>query len=107
MLHALRNFPKVQFRFLRISPSIVGVLHSAGKIRGGAMASPKRRILVVDDYVSAANATAQLLRLAGHDVTVAYEAADVIPRTAEFQPEVILLDISLPGDEDGVMLARR
>jgi CheY-like chemotaxis protein len=71
------------------------------------MVSPKRRILVVDDYVSAANATAQLLRLADHDVTVAYEAADVIPRAAEFQPDVILLDISLPGEEDGVMLARR
>ena len=71
------------------------------------MTTRKRRVLVVDDYVSAANATAQLLRLSGHVVTIAYEAAAVIPMAVDFQPDTILLDISLPGDEDGVMVARR
>jgi len=71
------------------------------------MTAQKRRILVVDDYVSAANATAQLLRLAGHVVTIAYEATEIIPTAIDFRPDVILLDISLPGDEDGCMIARR
>lgn len=67
----------------------------------------RRRVLLVDDYVSAANATAQLLRVAGHTVIIAYDADRVIPVAVDFQPDAIFLDIGLPGDTDGVVLARR
>jgi len=67
----------------------------------------RHRVLLVDDYVSAANATAQLLRIAGHTVMIAYDAERVVPIAIDFQPDAIFLDIGLPGDTDGVMLARR
>jgi two-component system, chemotaxis family, CheB/CheR fusion protein len=67
----------------------------------------RRRVLLVDDYVSAANATAQLLRVAGHTVIIAYDADRVVPIATDFQPDAIFLDIGLPGDTDGVGLARR
>ena len=67
----------------------------------------RHRVLLVDDYVSAANATAQLLRVAGHTVMIAYDADRVVPIAIDFQPDAIFLDIGLPGDTDGVVLARR
>jgi signal transduction histidine kinase/ActR/RegA family two-component response regulator len=64
------------------------------------------RVLLVDDTVDAAESLAMLLRLWGHEVTVAHDGPAAL-RAAETQcPEVALLDISLPG-MDGYELARR
>ncbi|HKA43259.1 MAG TPA: response regulator [Burkholderiales bacterium] len=65
-----------------------------------------RRVLVVDDNADAAESIAMLLRLAGHEVKVITQAAEVIPCAAVFAPHVALLDIGLPG-LDGYELARR
>jgi PAS domain S-box-containing protein len=64
-----------------------------------------RRILVVDDNVDSAEVTAILLRLEGHDVMVAYSAPKAIAQIPTARPEVLLLDIGLPG-MDGYELAR-
>jgi CheY-like chemotaxis protein len=64
------------------------------------------RVLLVDDNVDAAESLAMLLRLWGHEGTVANDAPAAL-RAAEAQsPEVALLDIGLPG-MDGYELARR
>lgn len=56
------------------------------------------RILVVDDNVGMATLNAKLLRMLGdHEVEVAYDGPSALRIAADFRPDVILLDISLPG----------
>jgi DNA-binding response OmpR family regulator len=63
------------------------------------------RVLVVDDYAPAATAIASLLRLSGCEVDVAFKAKDVVPKALTFEPDVVLLDISLAGPDDGFDVA--
>ena len=64
------------------------------------------RILVVDDNEDGAESLALLLELAGHEVRTASSASSALEIAPAFQPEVLLLDIGLPG-MDGYELARR
>jgi len=64
------------------------------------------RVLVVDDNVDSADSIAMLLQVSGHDVRVAYSGPDALERAAEYQPDIVLLDIGLPG-MDGYEVARR
>lgn len=66
----------------------------------------RRRILVVDDNVDSANTSAVLLQLEGHNVKAVYGGTEAIETAREFSPEVILMDIGLPG-MDGYEVARR
>ncbi len=61
-------------------------------------------MLVVDDNVDAADSLAMLLRAHGHEVLVAYDAAAALDVTRDKQPDILLLDIGLPGT-DGYTLA--
>ncbi|RJF95361.1 response regulator [Noviherbaspirillum saxi] len=65
-----------------------------------------RRVLVVDDNEDAAQSTAELLRLFGHEVFIAHEGSKALAERARLKPDVVLLDISLP-DIDGYEVARR
>ncbi|WP_157270877.1 hybrid sensor histidine kinase/response regulator [Azohydromonas aeria] len=65
-----------------------------------------RRVLVVDDHQDAAESLALLLSMSGHDVEVAQDGPMALRTAAAFQPDVVLLDIGLPG-MDGYELARR
>ena len=65
-----------------------------------------RRILVTDDNVDAATMLAEMLRIAGHEVRVAHDGEGALRTAADFQPEVAILDIGMPG-LDGYELARR
>jgi signal transduction histidine kinase len=67
---------------------------------------PARRILVVDDIVDSAESLAVLLRLQGHEVKVAYDGTTALAAAQAAPPEVVLLDIGLPG-MDGYQVARR
>ncbi len=58
---------------------------------------PKRRVLVVDDNVDAAESAAMLLRFLGHEVAVAYDGPRALAAVCDFRPEIVLLDIGLPG----------
>lgn len=66
-----------------------------------------RRILVVDDYLPAARATAGLLRVVGHVVTIAHDATDAVALARDFHPDVVFLDIGLQGECDGYVVAQR
>jgi PAS domain S-box-containing protein len=66
----------------------------------------RRRILVVDDNEDAAKSLARLLtRFHGHDVRIAHDGPTALEAAEEFRPEIILLDIGLPG-MDGNEVAR-
>jgi len=72
----------------------------------GSASAERLRILVVDDNLDAAHTLNLFLRAAGHDVEIAYNAADAIEIAKVFSPQACLLDIGLP-DIDGNELARR
>jgi PAS domain S-box-containing protein len=55
------------------------------------------RILVVDDNRDSAYSLAKLLRLMGHEARTAYDGQEGVAAAQEFQPDVTLLDIGLPG----------
>jgi CheY-like chemotaxis protein len=64
------------------------------------------RILLVDDSVLASEATKRLLESAGHKVRTALDGKSALKTAAEFAPELLLLDISLP-DMSGYEVLRR
>jgi PAS domain S-box-containing protein len=67
----------------------------------------QRRILVVDDSVSSAHVLAAILaRLGSHEVRMAHDGESALAVAHAFQPEVVLLDIGLPG-VTGYEVARR
>jgi CheY-like chemotaxis protein len=71
------------------------------------MSSPgRKRVLVVDDSQDAAEGLALSLKLSGYPTCVAYDGATALERAREFQPEVALLDIGMPG-MDGYELGAR
>ncbi|MES2562924.1 MAG: PAS domain S-box protein [Pseudomonadota bacterium] len=64
------------------------------------------RILIVDDNVDAAATLNVLLNSLGYETSVAHTGAEALERVPEFKPDVVLLDIGLPG-MDGYEVARR
>jgi CheY-like chemotaxis protein len=76
-------------------------------IDAGSMQPPApRRILVVDDNQDVAESLAMLLTLDNHDVQSVYTPEHALQTVVSFKPEVVLLDIGLPGI-DGYEVARR
>jgi CheY-like chemotaxis protein len=55
-----------------------------------------RRVLVVDDNEDAADALAQLLRVSGHEVDVAYNGMCALARVRARRPDIVLCDLGLP-----------
>ncbi|MEA2641828.1 MAG: hypothetical protein QOF51_3222 [Chloroflexota bacterium] len=64
------------------------------------------KILVVDDNPVNQRLAQLTLRVAGYDVRVAADAYEALAVTHEFRPELILMDIQLPGI-DGLELTGR
>ena len=65
-----------------------------------------RRVLVVDDNVDAAELLGEVLEMDGHQVTVVHDGMAALERMGAAAPEVVFLDIGLPG-MDGYEVARR
>ncbi len=65
-----------------------------------------RRILIVDDNVDTASGLAQLLKLSGHSTRIAHDGPAAILEAHAFEPDIILLDIGLPG-MDGYEAVKR
>jgi CheY-like chemotaxis protein len=74
--------------------------HAAGSPTG------TRRVLIVDDNIDAAVTLEVLLNSLGHVTALAHTGVEALERSAEFRPDVVLLDIGLP-DIDGYEVARR
>jgi len=65
-----------------------------------------RRVLVADDNRDAAESLAMLLRMDGHDVSVATDGTEAVALFARIQPDFAILDIGMPG-LNGYEVARR
>ena len=71
-------------------------LHSSNKLL---------RVLVVDDLPDAAAGLARLLKLLDCDVETAHDGPAAIAKAQAFSPDIVLLDIGLPG-MDGYGVAK-
>jgi CheY-like chemotaxis protein len=66
----------------------------------------RRRVLVVDDNVDGAESLARVLRVCGHETLTAHTGPEALDAARPFDPEVVLLDIGLPG-MNGYEVARQ
>jgi PAS domain S-box-containing protein len=66
--------------------------------------SSRKRVLIVDDNIDAAESLARVLSLGGHIVTTASGGEEAVNKAREEPPDVILLDLGMPG-MDGVTAA--
>jgi CheY-like chemotaxis protein len=57
----------------------------------------RKRVLVVDDNVDAAESIAMILRVSGYDVRCVYDGPTVLQAAKAYRPDVVVLDIGLPG----------
>jgi CheY-like chemotaxis protein len=55
------------------------------------------RVLVVDDNAESARAMAMVLELWGHQVFIARDGREALEQARRLHPQVVLLDIGLPG----------
>jgi CheY-like chemotaxis protein/anti-sigma regulatory factor (Ser/Thr protein kinase) len=73
---------------------------------GDVLTVPARRVLVVDDNQDAARSLAMLMSLDGHEVEALFTPEQALQHVQQSPPEVMLLDIGLPG-MNGYEVARR
>jgi signal transduction histidine kinase len=55
------------------------------------------KVLIVDDNASSAETTGQMLAMIGHETTVAHDGLMALEIARKIRPDVIMLDIGLPG----------
>lgn len=56
-----------------------------------------RRVLIVDDNIDGAQALEMFVSILGHEVRTSHNGLDAITLAKEFLPEVVFLDLGLPG----------
>ena len=54
-------------------------------------------VLVVDDNLDTAQSLADLLEMSGHEVRMAHDGPTAVETALAWQPDVVLLDLGLPG----------
>jgi signal transduction histidine kinase/CheY-like chemotaxis protein len=64
------------------------------------------RILLIDDEADVRASVARLLETLGADVVALEDGTDVAARLQQYRPDLLVIDISMPG-EDGYALLRR
>jgi CheY-like chemotaxis protein len=62
-------------------------------------------VLCVDDTTDTADTLKMVVELHGHDAAACYDGPSAITTAEQFQPDVCLLDLNMPG-MDGLALAR-
>lgn len=68
--------------------------------------SSPRRVLVVDDERTISDSIAARLRAEGYDVRAAFDGPTAVTECEAFGPDVVVLDVMLPGF-DGLEVCRR
>lgn len=87
-------------------PLASGNPHLNATLEPPAATSKQLRILVADDMVDAASTLATMLRTMGNEVRTAHDGVEAVQLAEEFQPDVILMDLSMPR-LNGLEAARR
>jgi len=71
-----------------------------------APSAATRRVLIVDDHQDSADSLGMLVRRWGHEAWSAYDGPAALALATQRKPDVVLLDLGLPG-MDGFEVARR
>ena len=80
-------------------------LESNAPVSDDPTATTGRRVLVVEDNPDGLETLVALLEMLGHEVRGAPDGRAAVEAAADFRPQVILLDLGLPG-MDGYEVAR-
>jgi len=94
------RLPLVEACARGMSPGTPGDATSARSPTSG------RRVLVVDDNVDGAASLAKVLQICGHETRTAHSGPEALDAARPFKPEVVFLDIGLPG-MSGYEVAKR
>lgn len=78
-------------------PALAPPRREAQPVKADESAAHTRRVLVADDNRDIAETMAEVLRLEGHDVHLAFDGFEAFERYRQLEPEVVLLDIGMPG----------
>ena len=95
---------------VHLPPSVIG--SKSARLEAGrgpaevVIPRPLAKVLVADDNREAAESLAALLELSGYRVSAAFNGAQALELAAQERPNVVLLDIGMPG-MNGYEVARR
>jgi signal transduction histidine kinase len=96
------RLPRVRAPLATVEPGSAG---GTGADGADGADTGRRRILVVDDNIDAAESLGILLSCSGHDVRVAHGGREALTAAHEFAPNVMILDLGMP-EMDGYAVAR-
>ncbi|MBI5276107.1 MAG: PAS domain S-box protein [Burkholderiales bacterium] len=82
-------------RFTARLPVATGVETQKARAEGPKVTG--MRVLVVDDNRDSADSATDIIRLLGNQVECAYDGAAAVDVARRFRPQVILLDLAMPG----------
>jgi DNA-binding response OmpR family regulator len=86
--------------------ALIGEIRRAVAERSSAAQAGSRRILIVEDDEDIARALNLRLRAAGYETSVAADAVAVVGSARQFDPDLVLLDLGLPGGGGYAVLER-
>jgi DNA-binding response OmpR family regulator len=64
-------------------------------------ATARKKILIIEDYYAVAGFESTLCTMEGYEVKVAKSGDEGLTMLDEFHPDLVLLDLMLPGDTNG------
>ncbi len=65
------------------------------------------KVLIVDDEVLGVEALSLILQREGHDILVAYDAPEGVSLALAERPDLVIMDVTMPGAYDGLEGVRR
>jgi CheY-like chemotaxis protein len=66
---------------------------------------PRRKVLVVDDERVIADTLATILNQNGYDASSVYSGKSAVERAKELVPDLVISDVFMPGDMNGIEAA--
>jgi len=105
-IHVEDREPQPGSRFVVVLPLAAASATQAVSGPPGGVLVTAQRVLVVDDNADACEMLRLALEQAGHELAIAATGPDALALAAQFEPDVAILDIGLPG-MSGYEVARR
>jgi DNA-binding response OmpR family regulator len=72
-----------------------------------ATSTAMKKVLIIEDYYALADIESLLCTMEGYEVKVAKSGDEGLAAFGEFQPDLVLLDLMLPGDLSGTQVLER
>ena len=66
-----------------------------------------KKVLIIEDYYALADIESLLCTMEGYEVKVAKSGDEGLAAFVDFQPDLVLLDLMLPGDLSGTQVLER